>query len=183
MLLAPALSIMLTKLHSPYKWLALIAFICGAIALILTGSRGAWMGAFISFIIFGTVSFRRGWLQLRILTISVAIGILISLAFYTPIYQRVFGDDAGSATGRIPQYQVAFQIIRDHPIFGVGANNYPAIQQSYLGLNPNNTVFRWAVHNKYLLVWAETGFFGLLFFYAQYCPVNGRQPADFPGSR
>jgi O-antigen ligase len=164
MLLVPAFSIMLTKLKKPYKWLGLIAFTCGAIALILTGSRGAWLAAFISFVIFGIVSFRRGWLDLRIVVIGAVIGILIGLAFYTPIYDRIFGYDAGAAAGRIPQYQVAFQIIKDHPFFGVGANNYPVIQPRYLGYDSSNKVFRWAVHNKYLLVWAETGFLGLLFF-------------------
>jgi len=164
MLLVPAFSIMLTKLQRPYKWLALLAFICGAFALILTGSRGAWMGTFVSFIIFVIVSFRRGWLQLRIVTISVAIGIIISLAFYAPIYQRITGDDAGAAAGRVPQFQVALQIIKDHPIFGVGANNYPVIQRRYVGQDPDTKVFLWAVHNKYLLVWAENGFLGLLFF-------------------
>lgn len=164
LLLAPAFSIMLTKLKRPYKWLGLIAFICGMIALILTGSRGAWLALFISFLIFGIVSFRRGWLDLRIVVIGAVIGILIGLVFFSPIYERIFGYDAGAAAGRIPQNQVAFQIIKDHPFFGVGANNYPVIQQRYLALDPNNTVFRYAVHNKYLLVWAETGFLGLLFF-------------------
>jgi putative inorganic carbon (HCO3(-)) transporter len=164
MLLVPTFSILILKHKRFYKWLALSAFICGAIALILTGSRGAWLATFVSFLIFGYYVFRKGWLNLRVLVIGVVIGILILLVFYTPIYQRVFGDDAGAAAGRIPQYQVAFQIIREDPFFGVGANNYPVIQRWYLAQDANNGVFKWAVHNKYLLVWAETGFFGLLFF-------------------
>jgi putative inorganic carbon (HCO3(-)) transporter len=164
MLLVPTFSILTMKQERLFKWLAMMAFICGAIALILTGSRGAWLATFVSFLIFGYYAFRKGWLNLRVLVIGVVIGILILLVFYTPIYQRVFGDDAGAAAGRIPQYQIAFQIIREDPIIGVGANNYPVIQRWYLAQDPNNKVFKWAVHNKYLLVWAETGFFGLLFF-------------------
>jgi len=164
MLMPLAFSILLTKLKRPYKWLGLIAFICGVVALILTGSRGAWLGSSISFLAFGIFSFRRGWLDSRIVVIGAVIGIIISLIFFTPIYQRIFGYDAGAAAGRITQYQVAFQIIRDYPVFGVGANNYAAIQRLYVALDSGEKVFRWAVHNKYLLVWAETGFLGLLFF-------------------
>lgn len=64
----------------------------------------------------------------------------------------------------LPIIYNAWRIIRDHLIFGVGANNYYFFQQQYLSASPDNSVFRWAVHNKYLLVWAETGIFGLLFF-------------------
>ncbi len=164
LLLVPGFSFLLTKLNKPYKLLAIIAFITGVIALILTGSRGAWIATFTSFILFGFVAFRKGWLASRIVIIGAVIGIFISLLFYTPIYQRIFGYDAGAAAGRVSQYQVAFEIIKNRPIFGVGANNYPFILQSYLAFNPDKDVFRWAVHNKYLLVWAETGLFGLLFF-------------------
>jgi O-antigen ligase len=164
LLLAPAFSIILTNLKKPYKWLGMVAFICGAIALILTGSRGAWIATFISFTIFGLISFRKEWLDLRVVVFAVIIGVLFSILFFTPLYERIWGYDFGAAGSRVPQYQVALQIIHDHPVFGVGANNYPFVQKQYLALNPNESVFRWAVHNKYLLVWAETGIFGLLFF-------------------
>jgi O-antigen ligase len=94
--------------------------------------------------------------------IGAVIGILLSVFFFTPIYQRIFGDDAGASASRAPMNQVAFQIIKDHPVFGAGANNYYFIQRQYLGLNSN--VVRYVVHNKYLLVWSETGILGLLFF-------------------
>jgi putative inorganic carbon (HCO3(-)) transporter len=164
LLLAPAFSILVTQVNKPYKWIGAAAFICGVIALVLTGSRGAWIATFISFILFGIFAFRRGWLEFRVVVISAAIGILIGTLFYGPLYERIFGYDSGSAASRTQQYQVALQIIKDHPVFGVGANNYPNALRLYLAQNPNNSVFRWAVHNKYLLVWAETGIFGLIFF-------------------
>jgi O-antigen ligase len=164
LLLVPAFSIIMTNLKSLYKWLAILALISGMVALIMTGSRGAWLATFISFIVFGIVSYRRGWLELKILGIGASIVLLISPVFFTYIYERVYGYDFGAAAGRIPQYQVALQIIKDHPVFGVGANNYPVILQRYLHRGLNSNVFQWAVHNKYLLVWAETGIFGLLFF-------------------
>jgi O-antigen ligase len=164
MLLLPAFSIIVTKLNKPYKWLGVAAFICGMIALILTGSRGAWIATFISFIIFGIIAVRKGRLKLSVLLIGASIGILIGILFYGSIYERIFGYDLGSAASRSQQYQVALQIIKNHPIFGVGANNYANALRQYLAQNPDSSVFKWVVHNKYLLVWAETGIFGLFFF-------------------
>jgi O-antigen ligase len=136
----------------------------GVIALLLTGSRGAWLATFVSFIIFGIVALLRGWLRFRIVALAIAFGLLIGIFFFGPIYERIFGYDAGAAASRVTQYQVAFQIIKDHPIFGAGANNYFYALSQFLIRNPLEDVFRWVVHNKYLLVWAETGIFGLLFF-------------------
>jgi putative inorganic carbon (HCO3(-)) transporter len=164
MLLAPAFSILVTQLNKPYKWLGAAAFLCGVIALILTGSRGAWIATFISFMLFGIFAFRRGWLEFRVVVIAAAIGILIGILFYGPLYERIFGYDSGAAASRTQQYHVALQIIRAHPVFGIGANNYFNALRQYLVQSPNSSVFRWVVHNKYLLVWAETGIFGLLFF-------------------
>jgi O-antigen ligase len=164
LLITPAFSILMTGMKRMYKRVALIAFACGTIGLILTGSRGAWLATFISFLIFGAVAIRKGWLSSRIVIAGVVIILLITVLFYSPVYDRIFGYDAGAAASRIPQYEVALQIIQDHPILGVGANNYPNVQRRYAGLDPDNKLFMWAVHNKYLLVFAESGFFGLLFF-------------------
>lgn len=164
LLLAPAVSLIFTNLRMPYKLLGALAAMFGSVALLLTGSRGGWLAAFISLCLFSIYSLRKGWLNIKVLVIVGLIGLVILIVFWGPIYSRIFGDDNASAASRIPQYQVAWRIIRDHPIFGVGANNYYFFQQQYLATNSDTSVFRWAVHNKYLLVWAETGIFGLIFF-------------------
>ena len=60
---------------------------------------------------------------------------------------------------------LAFRIIEAHPVFGVGVNNFTVVMGNYL-----TTEFRegflFAVHNKYLLVLAETGIGGLVAFLA-----------------
>jgi O-antigen ligase len=164
LLLVPAFSLTMTSAKNSYKLLALMTFVAGIIALLLTGSRGAWLGASISFLIFGFGSFRSRWLSTKIIMVGIVLAIVIGLLFYAPVYERIFGYDSGAAASRSSQNKIAFQIIRDHPILGVGANNYPVIQRIYLSRDPNNSVFKWAVHNKYLLEWAESGIFGLLFF-------------------
>ena len=164
LLLVPAISLIFTSLNLPYKLLGCLAAVLGSVALLLTGSRGGWLAASISLLLFCIFAIGKGWLNFKVFVFIGMIGLLILIVFWGPIYTRIFGDDAASAASRIPQYQIAWRIIRDHLIFGVGANNYYFFQQRYLAANPETSVFRWAVHNKYLLVWAETGIFGLFFF-------------------
>jgi O-antigen ligase len=53
-------------------------------------------------------------------------------------------------------------MINDHPIFGVGANNYVAALREYESTFTGDWLY--TVHNRYLLVWAETGIGGLVAF-------------------
>ena len=54
-------------------------------------------------------------------------------------------------------------MIEDNPVLGVGANNFGIRMGDYVSAD---LVGAWiyTVHNKYLLVWAETGTGGLLAF-------------------
>jgi O-antigen ligase len=60
---------------------------------------------------------------------------------------------------------MAKQMIEDHPVLGVGANNYSLALARYE--TPEFAAdWHYTVHDKYLLVWAETGVVGLLAFLA-----------------
>lgn len=157
-------SMLFTSLPSSYKRLAGIAFVTGLVALVTTFSRGAWLACVLSFGIFGLVAWRRSWINLKVLIISLFVVTLLLVTFNQAILARLAGDDAGSAIGRIPQYLMALRMIQDHPILGVGANNYIIHFNQYLSPEYRGTVFHWVVHNKYLLVWAEIGTLGLLTF-------------------
>jgi hypothetical protein len=61
---------------------------------------------------------------------------------------------------RMELNEVALNVIRDVPMFGVGLNNYEIVMDRYA---PNGVRFPdFPVHNLFLLVWAETGVVGLL---------------------
>ncbi|MDZ7724656.1 MAG: O-antigen ligase family protein [candidate division KSB1 bacterium] len=149
-----------------YKF-ALTAIIgLGLIALIMTGSRGAWvsfvfaMGVLFFFLL---KSRRVRWKALvgpAFLTLFLLI--VVSFVFSDMIYQRFYGEDHGSAMSRIPMMRIAFNLITDNPIGGVGINNYQEVMRQYndsiLGLQ-FETISR-PVHNMYLLVMGETGVIG-----------------------
>ena len=163
-LLVPlAFSILLTELKSVYKYLSILAFSLGGVALILTFSRAEWFGFGLSMMIILGLSWQRGWLSFKTPVIAiVSVGIIL-VFFYAPIYQRLFGSDFGSAAIRIPFMKLALRIIKEHPLLGIGANNYGLVFTQYitpdLGLN-----FLYSVHNKFLLIWAENGIGGLISF-------------------
>jgi O-antigen ligase len=79
------------------------------------------------------------------------------------ISNRITGDDSGSAATRISLSRLGLSMIEAHPIRGVGANNSALVIKEYVTLDMGKTWLS-AIHNKYLLVWAETGIGGLLTF-------------------
>jgi O-antigen ligase len=62
---------------------------------------------------------------------------------------------------RISMQEVALNIIREHPWFGVGFNNYLIALANY---TQGAEVEPISVHNIYLLIGAETGLVGLALF-------------------
>jgi O-antigen ligase len=84
---------------------------------------------------------------------------------YTKVYERLAGEDQGSAESRIPQFEIAFDIIQDHPLLGVGINNYSEIMWEYDNTAEGlGSITYFPVHNIFLHVTAETGILGAAAF-------------------
>lgn len=147
---------------------AVFMFVVGLITLILTFSRGSWLSTAIAL---GFVVFLGTWKRFGILK---AVQRLVTLAlivaacaapFADPIARRLFEDDHGRALSRVPLMQVAWNIIRQNPLLGVGLNNYNLVMGEY-----DNTFERITfhvqnpVHNSYLYIAAEAGIPALLSF-------------------
>lgn len=163
LLLAPALSLVLTQVGRGYKLLAVLAFSLGAIALVFTLSRGGWVAFGLSAIILITLAWHRGWLSPSVPLALVAVALLLFLLFQDTIIARLVGDDNGSAYARVPLMQIAFRMIKDYPLLGIGSNNFAATVAQYV--TPEfSREWIYTVHNNYLLVWAETGTGALVAF-------------------
>ncbi|MFH1561417.1 MAG: O-antigen ligase family protein [Patescibacteria group bacterium] len=110
---------------------------------------------------------RAGWLSLGVLILGWALAKrkLIKPIFYLSLGLLVFyfipkpiGEGGNllrtaSVNARLVNYQQSWQVIKDHPVWGVGFNNYPLSSQG------NNKA-----DNSLLLVWATTGIVGLVVF-------------------
>jgi putative inorganic carbon (HCO3(-)) transporter len=159
--------LVLSNLGRAYKWLAVGLLGLGEVALILTFSRGAWIALVIAVGGIGLIVWHQRRFSFKVPIAIFAILMLLYLPFQDAISARLFGDDNGSAESRIPLMKLAYRIIEDNTVMGVGANNFTVAMQRYLTPEfRDGRTFLFAVHNKYLLVWAETGIGGLLAFIA-----------------
>ena len=163
MLLAPAVAVLATRLGRSIKMIAVLGLGLGSIALIGTLSRASWMAAALSISV-TCLAFKHQGRTLRLaipLLLMLFIGGVVVM-FQSTIATRLTADDVGSARGRVPLMVTALEIIGDHPELGVGANNYVAALPRYESTFGGEWLY--TVHNRYLLVAAETGLGGLVAF-------------------
>jgi len=164
LLLPLAVALLGGRVPRAFRIGAAMSCIAAVPALIMTASRGAWAAALVSLSLLLIVAVRRGHFPVKTLLICLIGFIILVGAFHGQIGRRLFGDDRGAATSRLPLMRIAARIIADHPLIGVGANNYVVASRPYTSTSEFRGVWNYAVHNKYLLVWAETGTIGLLAF-------------------
>jgi O-antigen ligase len=164
LLLAPAVSLLLTQVGRRQSWLAAPAFGLGTVALVLTFSRGGWLAFSLSVAILFLLAWRRGWLP-PVLPLAIFIGALVVAGFFQDaISTRFFGyGEVQAAQSRIHLMKLAFHMIEDQPLWGVGANNFATMIKEYV--TPEfSREWLYVVHNTYLLIWAEVGIGGLVAF-------------------
>ncbi len=172
LLLPVCLTVSFTSKRRRERVLGFLVFGLGFVALIMTGSRGGWGGTVIAMVLFFYFLIKTKHLSLKDL-VGPAFGVIVLItivgfAFSDILERRFFGEDYGSAESRIPMFQIAFNVIDAHPIGGVGINNYQVKMKNYMRTVhalKYKSIDR-PVHNMYLLITGETGFVGLLTFFA-----------------
>jgi O-antigen ligase len=163
MLLAPLflLNIALLSIKDmPGRRLRMLSVALGSLGLVFSGSRGAWLScsvALLGYYVFLLWRFRdRRW---QLLGGAILFMAFVSILGGDYIRKRVSSDDKNAAGSRIDIIGIAVEMIKAHPIVGVGANNYSNVMRRYL---PKDFETRYVgqVHNTYLLVAAEMGLVG-----------------------
>lgn len=162
-LLGLAAGVLAAPIGSKLRRIALIGIVVGTPALVLTLSRGGWLAFVLSLVIISVSACRRGWLSPRIVVGVAIVLVVVVLPFRDALSGRLFGNDAGTARSRVPLVRLAYDIIDDNAVLGVGANNFASVIPDYAGPEFSRD-WIYTVHNKYLLVWAEAGLGALLAF-------------------
>jgi O-antigen ligase len=153
--------LLFTRSRSWCKTVALVSVGIGTVALLFTYSREGWLALFCSMLLLCCAGWRLLRVRHRLLIVGVPTALLVSLMFDTPLSQRLLEGDEGAASSRIVLNKLAITVIEDHPVIGVGANNFTLNLREYA---TSEVMGEWlyAVHNKYLLIWAEAGLGALL---------------------
>ena len=135
-----------------------VTFMLGAITLFLTFSLFAWLG----FLMIGLPLTLLTTTKIRpIKLILIYSGLfLILFSFATKLS---FLAPASSFSRRSQLTKIAIKMFKDHPLTGVGLNNFTVKMEQY-GHVTATTRFLQPVHNIYLLILTETGLIGLLGF-------------------
>ena len=162
MILPINLALLFAPIDRRYKLLLIPVFLMSFFVLILTFSRGGWL----SMIIGGAVTLycclarltRRKVSSSILLAGILAVLLLASLVFITPVKKRLFEDDYGAARSRIPMSLLASNMIAQNPWLGVGLGNYTEVASFYDTTREGiSYTFNWPVHNEFLLVASELG--------------------------
>jgi O-antigen ligase len=148
------------------KWFATVAALISVLALLATGSRGAFVGliagaSFALFFLRDYVSMRQVAIALSItigaLALIVAIGVTTDL--FSSVFERVWASLSGNAdqvsSGRSDIWKTAIDRMLLFPlslVLGYGWDSY------------NHMRFEWNTHNYYLNIWYNLGVPGLLLY-------------------
>lgn len=137
-------------------------------AIVLTFDRAAWLGlsaaAVTLFVAVPTVGVQT-ISRRRLLTFSALACALVCIgaALLPGVRTRfVSGFDVQQNYDRVFLWDRALEIIRDHPLAGIGFGNYPRVCPRYYDRVDAAFPMRTWAHNSILSLWAETGPMGLL---------------------
>jgi O-antigen ligase len=108
---------------------------------------------------------RRGELRTRRLLMLVLVGVVSLVAALPLIATRFSAAHADDWQIRWRLVQVAFAMIHDHPLIGIGLNTATHQLVEYVS-HTGLSGWMFIVHNQFLLVWAETGIVGISAFVA-----------------
>jgi probable O-glycosylation ligase (exosortase A-associated) len=137
-----------------------VAMAVGSSAVLFSFSRGAFLG-FIATIVYLWIKSSR--------KVTAAIGLAALLALFLTLmpgeyWERIESISAyqteGSAQGRIDAWKGAIEMLVDHPLVGVGADNF----NRTFGEHYNRNSARWtAAHSLYCQIIGELGLAGCIF--------------------
>ncbi len=151
------------------KVVLLCVWLAAVLAILATGTRAAS----VALVVIATVGMAierrlRLLLMLALVLGSLGTALLLPSASLERLESILTVSDRGA--GRLDIWLVALQIIRHHPVLGVGLDAFGLAFDTYLnntpGLGGNYFVRGWGSHNVFLRVQAELGVVGSALFVA-----------------
>lgn len=143
------------------RWLASFSCLAQMLALVLSYSRGAWMGWIAAMVLFGIAA--RQWKALLIVLLIAGTSVVMLPALRQRVASVIKPESDPSLSDRMRLARDAFELGLDHPILGVGYGRgrlKAALRSQYAGTASEGSPV-WHTHNVYIELFAETGLLGL----------------------
>jgi len=161
------------------KAAAAVSFLAGTVSLAMTYSRASWIGFVVAAAVFVFLMNR------RLVPWFVLLGLFALPLLPQTIVNRlltIFNSSDSSTASRIPIYEAALRLIRNHTLFGVGLGTDTVRQVMTDELYYYGTAPFVHCHDIYLQIWAEMGLVGLLAFLGSMASAvkNGAKAALSP---
>jgi O-antigen ligase len=163
------------KITLPLRALAMSGLGVLAVAVVRSGSRGAFLAllGMGSFVLFRVTTVHARWRLAGVIVIVVLFTATASERYWSEM-QTILNPTADynetSEGGRLKVWGRGLVYMKDHPLLGVGANNFDVAEGTISPLakvQQYGTDVRWAAaHNSFVQVGAELGVPGLCFFIA-----------------
>lgn len=141
------------------RYLLIIPIALSTMALLLTLSRGALLGLFAG-LLFYSLRKKKNFI-IFIIIISLLLTVIFSVPMLRNRFLSIFSLEANKV--RIDQYISSIEMIKDHPITGIGPNNFSIVYPDYRVPNAveNNHPYS---HNIFLNITIETGVPGIILY-------------------
>lgn len=168
-----------------YKYIAGIMFLAGLAALIYNGTRGAWIAvAITSGILLLYYMFRsKRNLIVGIVLIAVSGGLLVNDAAFMHRMSTITNNKYQSNSERLLMWESAWNMFKDHPVFGVGLGQYKDnYQQKYISPKAKEPNLAHA-HNNFMQMLAENGIVGFIGFITMFVCIIGHNVRMFLNSK
>jgi putative inorganic carbon (hco3(-)) transporter len=153
--------------HTAYTSLVIIAFVCAMFLLVLTESRGAYLGSAVGLVVLAIWKDRRFlWLALPL---GVGFALFFSLVAEGSINQTIALLDTSNEatiTGRLGIWQNTIYMIQDFPLTGAGIGTYSQVFEKlyYASIFPHRTQSYLHAHNSFLAIAIDLGLPALILY-------------------
>ncbi|HVA26007.1 MAG TPA: O-antigen ligase family protein [Chloroflexota bacterium] len=150
---------LLAPMNKRWRAIYLTGAALGLGGVLLSFTRGAWIGVFVALLVVAAFAGRR-WLAAGLLGGAVAAAAISTLQARR--IQSLF-EFAPGTTGftRIELWRATVRMIADHPLFGVGLDNFLYQYPRYILPDARNEPDLSHPHNLLLDFWSRIGIFGL----------------------
>ena len=143
-----------------------IIFLLSLIALVLNGTRGAWLAVVFIFFVYGIMSIKRNRYIVPCLVIILIIASL-TISVVPTLHTRaksITDHNFQSNTERILLWKSAWNMFSDHPLTGIGPGGFAASYKRQYILPAAKEPKLTHAHNNFIHIAAEAGTVGLVGF-------------------